>query len=144
MNLHSLIELHWTSKVAPKNLEVLLYNNKIRIVDIKCGLQIIPFDGYQCLHITRLDLSNCNLQYLPNTIGALKNLTVLNILNNKNFQLSPNIGLLSSLSELRVSGGVQNERGIMTEVPSTLHKLLNLRVLMIRNTSISMPPQNIE
>lgn len=139
-SLHNLIELHWESNVSPKNMEVLLYNNKIRLVRLKCHIQMIPFDGHRCSYITKLVLSDCHFKYLPNSICGLRCITALNILNNNNFKLSFNIGLLTSLYKLRITGSGDGEKNIMTEVPSSISKLTKLRILAIRDTSISTIP----
>ena len=69
-----------------------------------CNLQAIP-DSLGCLSsLTNLNLSYCNLQAIPNSLGCLSSLTNLN-LSYCNLQAIPDsLGCLSSLEVLCLSG----------------------------------------
>ncbi len=87
-------------------------------------------------NITSLDLSNCNLNYLPSVIKNFTFLKELNLSNNNIAYLTDDIAQLPSLEKLDVSNNK------LLEVPASLCNMLNLKMLKLNNNKIKSLPQN--
>ncbi len=81
-----------------------------------------------------LDLSNLGLTVLPETIGQLTQLRVLNLDNNRLTALPDAIGLLTHLEKLLLGGNK------LTALPSVAEQLAQLRSIDLRNNSLTSLP----
>jgi Leucine-rich repeat (LRR) protein len=135
--------LNWTTSDSVKHIDTLFKGESLHTVNIRCDLNSTHLEAYHLISLTRLDLSRCDLRYLPNSISSCRSLRFLDIMDNPQFRLSPNIGLLTSLEGLHVGCSYGKQKGIMSELPSNLSKLINLRVLVITGTCIQNFPTKI-
>ena len=88
------------------------------------------------LTVTRLDLSNLGLTFLPPEIGQLINLQRLYLKGNQLTELPPAIGQLINLEVLNLS---DNQ---LTELPLEIGQLINLKMLGLRGNQLSkLPPE---
>lgn len=85
---------------------------------------------------SELDLSGCQLKFLPREIAKLTNLTILDLSNNLLTALPPEIGELINLSKLFLSGN------LLKSLPPEIRKLKNLSTLFLFNNKLtSLPPE---
>ena len=76
------------------------------------------------------------LEKLPEAIGQLKNLTILNLSRNKLISLPESIGLLTKLTHLDAS------YNIIKDIPSSIYNLKQLQVLNLKGSFLSEAQQN--
>jgi leucine-rich repeat protein SHOC2 len=86
---------------------------------------------------TKLDLQNCELTTLPESIGNLSDLTSLNLYSNKLTMLPTGMGKLSNLVELSLG---TNQ---LTSLPESICKLTNLTSLVLSRNQLTTLPENI-
>lgn len=86
---------------------------------------------------TELDLSDCQLDFLPPEIGRLSNLQNLNISNNQLKSLPPEIGQLSNLTLLHAY------RNQLTSLPTEIGQLSNLKKLDVSYNRLEALPAEI-
>jgi len=102
----------------------------------------IPADFFTRLahilpNLKTLDVSNNDLERLPDTIGNLANLKRLNVYNNQLRSLPESIGTLANLQELDVS---HNHLG---SLPETIGTLANLQELYVSHNHLGSLPETI-
>ncbi len=83
---------------------------------------IIPHDKEALLSLMELDLSELELETIPESIGNLTNLTVLNLSNNDLSKIPKSIGNLTNLVELKLSG---NCLRFKYELPNSVQGLID-------------------
>jgi small GTP-binding protein len=96
--------------------------------------------GYQLNNqqqVIRLDLSHCQLGYLPKEIGQLHNLKVLNLQNCDLTQLPKEIGQLSKLELLNL------EWNKLTQLPKEIGQLSKLERLILCSNKLTQLPKEI-
>ncbi|NGX32177.1 MAG: hypothetical protein K1060chlam4_00218 [Candidatus Anoxychlamydiales bacterium] len=87
--------------------------------------------------ISSLTLSFCNLRYLPDSIGNLKNLVSLSLDNNKISTIPVSIGNLSNLEYLYLSNNQ------ISTLSGSIGNLTKLKTLSLLNNNISSLPDSI-
>ncbi|XP_056162448.1 disease resistance protein L6-like [Syzygium oleosum] len=116
---------------AFKNLEVLILENCSRLEQIDSSIEDMK-------SLVRLDLARCEmLKELPNGIGALQNLEILNISGTKIKELPDGIGALKNLEILNISSTE------IREISESIGALQNLEILNISSTEIKELPDSI-
>lgn len=101
------------------------------------GLTTIPPELGKLTYAVHLDLSNNQLQTLPDVVFTLPNLTKLTLTGNGLLELSPKIAQLTQLQELDVSDN------LLTELPPEIGELQSLRILTARNNQLTTLPSEI-
>ena len=86
----------------------------------------------------KLDLSGMGLPIFPADIFSIPNLKVLSLSDNQIRQVPPDVGLLTSLTQLRLNG-----HGLPT-LPAELGLLINLQTLWIQNNKLVTLPDEME
>jgi exodeoxyribonuclease V alpha subunit len=97
----------------------------------------LPSNKEDLLDLTELDLSNCELSTLPESIGNLTNLTELYLSNNQISTLPESIGNLTNLDVLYLGG---NE---LSTLPESFGDLTDLTVLGLSSNEFSTLPDSI-
>ncbi|MBQ4819859.1 leucine-rich repeat domain-containing protein [Aquimarina sp. MMG016] len=87
--------------------------------------------------VIELRLSLNNISTIPISIGALVNLTYLDISGNKIKELPVTMGNLIGLTELRVGDNV------LINIPNEIVKLTKLRLLLLNENSLTSLPEEI-
>ncbi|KAG2244766.1 hypothetical protein Bca52824_093378 [Brassica carinata] len=87
--------------------------------------------------LTLLDLSENNIVVLPNAIGGLSSLTNLDLRSNRNNQLPESIGELLNLVYLDLSGNQ------LSSLPSSFSRLLQLEELNLSCNNLPVLPESI-
>ncbi|XP_073051454.1 plant intracellular Ras-group-related LRR protein 6-like [Primulina eburnea] len=138
-------------------------SGKLEIVDLSgMCLDALPKPPMNLANICKLDLSNNNLQNIPESLTArLLNVVTLDVRSNQLKTLPNSIGCLSKLKVLNVSGNllhslprtIENCRSLeeinanfnkLTQLPDTIgFELLNLRKLSINSNKIILLPHSI-
>ncbi|MHA1104131.1 MAG: leucine-rich repeat domain-containing protein [Promethearchaeota archaeon] len=116
-----------------KELELLIKE----IIDINTCSEESPNFFYQKGHITSLYLENCNLRFLPKSIGKLQFLDSLHLNKNKLKELPDTIGDLKCLRYLIV------EHNNLISLPKSIGELDSLEILKLRYNDISNIPEHI-
>ncbi|KAL2481809.1 Plant intracellular Ras-group-related LRR protein 6 [Abeliophyllum distichum] len=135
---------------------------KLEIVDLSgMSLESLPNPLLNLGTICKLDLSNNNLQIIPESLTArLLNVIVLNVHSNQLKTLPNSIGCLSKLKVLNVSGNllhslprtIENCRSLeelnanfnqLTQLPDTIgFELLNLKKLSVNSNKLIFLPSS--
>jgi leucine-rich repeat protein SHOC2 len=84
--------------------------------------------------VAKLDLQNCKITILPDSIGNLTDLTSLNLYGNSLTSLSESIGNLSNLVELSLGNNQ------LTSLPASISKLTNLVSLALSRNQFTILP----
>ena len=79
------------------------------------------------------------LKFLPDSIGNLKNLRILDLSNNKLETLPDSIGNLTNLEELYLSNNYH-----FSKLPDSIGNLKKLEVLELEKTSLKSLPESLE
>jgi Leucine-rich repeat (LRR) protein len=118
---------NWLIKTDPDRSLVYKPGYKIyKLLDLSNrNIDYIP-NAIDQLIIINLDLHNNALRYLPDSIGNLKNLKTLNVSNNELRELPDTIGNLENLTSLDLS----NNKYLM-DLPLSLINLSNLLILKV-------------
>ena len=87
---------------------------------------------------TKLDLSNCNLDYIPDEVFNLTHLQTLDLSSNKLTRIPSAIASLTNLTKLDLTNNQ------LEKVPSAITNLTTLTVLSLRNNQINYIPNAIE
>lgn len=104
----------------------------------RCINEEIPEDLFNLTSLSRLEISNSNIETISPRISQLNGLTSLKI-ESKNLQSIPlQIGSLQNLSRLMLVGGK------ITEIPIDLFKLKRLKFLNLSSNRIKSIPKEIE
>ncbi|KAL3825634.1 hypothetical protein ACJIZ3_021663 [Penstemon smallii] len=152
------------SKSLENNIENKNKNddNKLEIVDLSgMSLDVLPNPPLNLACICKLDLSNNNLQSIPESLTArLLNVIVLDVHSNQLKSLPNSIGCLSRLKILNVSGNllqslprtIENCRCLeelnanfnkLSHLPDTIgFELLNLRKLSVNSNKLVFLPHS--
>lgn len=137
-------------------------SNKLEIVDLSgMYLDSLPNPPLNLATICKLDLSNNNLQIIPESLTArLLNVIVLDVHSNQLKCLPNSIGCLSKLKILNVSGNllqslprtIENCRSLqelnanfnkLSQLPDTIgFELLNLRKLSVNSNKLAFLPHS--
>ncbi|XP_057778863.1 plant intracellular Ras-group-related LRR protein 6 [Salvia miltiorrhiza] len=137
-------------------------SNKLEIVDLSgMSLDSLPNPPLNLATICKLDISNNNLQSIPESLTArLLNVIVLDVHSNQLKCLPNSIGCLSKLKILNVSGNllqelprtIENCRSLqelnanfnkLRQLPDTIgFELLNLRKLSVNSNKLAFLPQS--
>ena len=131
VNIKSNITKLDISNNIPKELAYLPKLNYINLINPGT----IPEYFYN--KIISLNISNSNLNNIPDEIGNLTRLDIFNISNNKIRQLPECIFNLTSLTKLYVNNNK------LTELPASVKKLTELNVLYISCNNINKLPDEI-
>lgn len=100
----------------------------------QCDADLPLSFGYHFQTLTTLIIFGCSLQMLPESIGNLTTLKVLNLERNKLSQIPDSIGQLTNLEVMNVS---TNE---LTTLPSTMEKLVELTEFRVQNNHLTIIP----
>ncbi|KAF6019473.1 hypothetical protein EB796_022215 [Bugula neritina] len=107
----------------PKDLAKLKH---LQIVAIsECNLRYVPAVLFECIAITRLDLSRNKFQMLPPEIGNLVDLEYLNMSETSIKSLPPEIAFCEKLQELNMYGNILE---MLPETMRELHELTELKI----------------
>ncbi|XP_078384326.1 uncharacterized protein LOC144666799 [Oculina patagonica] len=144
--------------ISAEELRKLIYINDKgeRVLDLSFrNLSKVPEAATELTHVQELDLkhnkltklptsinkvlwlNNNQLSELPETIGQLVNLTVLDVENNQLSELPETIGQLINLTELWLNNNQ------LSELPETIGQLINLTALWLDNNQLSELPETI-
>uniref|UniRef100_A0A2N9FYN4 Uncharacterized protein n=1 Tax=Fagus sylvatica TaxID=28930 RepID=A0A2N9FYN4_FAGSY len=117
------------SPMCPKLSTLLLQGNR--------SLKDVPDSLFEHLHgLNVLDLSNTSIEYLPNSVSNLENLTTLRLGGCVFLKRVPSLAKLTKLRKLDL------ERTEIMEVPDGLEMLVNLRYLDLNVEKLKiMPPE---
>ncbi|KAK2449410.1 plant intracellular Ras-group-related LRR protein [Trifolium repens] len=112
---------------------------KRHVVDLSgMSLESLPKSSLHLAIITKLDLSNNNLQNIPESLTArLLNLEMLDVHSNHLRSLPNSIGCLSKLKVLNVSGN------FIESLPSTIENCRDLEELNVNFNNLSKLPDTI-
>lgn len=100
------------------------------------GLTTLPPEIGELTNLVHLDLSDNQLETIPDVVFTLPNLTKLTVTGNGLVELSPKIAQLTQLRELDVSDN------LLTELPPEIGALTNLRKLTALNNQLTtLPPE---
>lgn len=104
------------------------YNSEIRELNLNdCKLENLPDSIGELVHLRCLKITLNNLTSLPKSIGKLTNLKELDIGNNQLLSVPDSIGLLTNLRELNLSS---NQLSIL---PSTIKNMKLLNIVFLKN-----------
>ena len=103
-----------------------------------CDLKYLPDSIGNFKHLKALYLRDNNLKELPKSIGKLKSLEMLDLANNNLFSIPKSVGNLKCLKELKLS---DNKLSIL---PESLKNLKLLRILYTAGNNIEKVPDFIE
>ncbi|KAK6131658.1 hypothetical protein DH2020_034672 [Rehmannia glutinosa] len=137
-------------------------NNKLEIVDLSgMYLDSLPIPPLNLAAISKLDLSNNNLQSIPESLTArLLNVIILDVHSNQLKSLPNSIGCLTKLKVLNVSGNliqslprtIENCRSLeelnanfnkLIQLPETIgFELLNLKKLSVNSNKLVFLPHS--
>lgn len=125
-------------------------------------LEGIPQWVFTLVNLTDLNITNCNISFIPLNIGNLKELISLKVGNNQLSGLTTAIGNLKKLRYLNFSLNkkirafpicickltkleilIGNECSIETKISSSFCDLVNLRILNLKSNRICWLPTNI-
>lgn len=118
----------------------------------ECNLSEIPEMITSLAQLEHLDLSSNFLFTLPDSLTKLKNLKFLNLGDNRFKEIPHIVYELSSLEHLLflninwlISGSNKNNsnRNTISEVPTEITQLINLKYLMMQGNPIQTPPEEI-
>ena len=95
--------------------------------------------GYQSQdnRVTSLNLSNCDLPFIPSNIQVLSQLKVFNLSDNGLKKLPLSICDIPNLENLNLSGNK------IEALPNDIHKLRYLKILDLRRNNITSLPEGI-
>lgn len=112
-------------------------SKKISLYINNYSIDTLPDSIGELSHLKVLDLSNNSLKYLPKEIGNLKNLEILDLRNNQIEELPIEISFLKRLESLYIS----NNR--LKELPLEIINLNCLEEIKIEKNPITKPPLEI-
>ncbi|KAL2554098.1 Plant intracellular Ras-group-related LRR protein 6 [Forsythia ovata] len=117
----------------------LVEDEKLEIVDLSgMSLEVLPNPPLSLGTICKLDLSNNNLQNIPESlIARLLNVVVLDVHSNQLKSLPNSIGCLSKLKVLNVSGN------LLQSIPRTIENCRSLEELNANFNKLSQLPDTI-
>ncbi len=98
------------------------------------GLETLPEDIGNLIHLTKLDLNGNRLTSLPVSISNLTNLTELYLNGHKLTTLPESICNLTNLTRLDLNGG------FLGSLPDSITNLINLKVLKLNNNQFNHIP----
>ncbi len=101
------------------------------------ALESLPVILIQCSALSVLRLDNNQLTFLPDGLGALKNLKVLSLRGNKLRTIPASLESLQQLSEFDLS---ENE---IEDYPDPIDRLVSLTVLSLRGNGLASVPESI-
>ncbi|KAF7852399.1 hypothetical protein BT93_L0944 [Corymbia citriodora subsp. variegata] len=101
----------------------------------RTGISELPFGNFGSL--VELRLTWLNIRELPNSIGTMKNLRVLDISSTSLVELPSAIGMLEQLEEIDASYCGR----LCGEIPTEIGNLSSLRIMRLSNTGISNIPK---
>ncbi|KAK2358711.1 plant intracellular Ras-group-related LRR protein [Trifolium repens] len=151
-----------TSERSKYNSNSIEEVERLQIVDLSgMSLDSLPNPSLNLATICKLDLSNNNLQNIPESLTArLLNIVVLDVHSNQLRSLPNSIGCLSKLKLLNVSGNliqhlpktIENCRALedlnlnfnkLIQLPDTIgYELLNLKKLSINSNKLLFLPRS--
>ncbi|MBW4617999.1 MAG: leucine-rich repeat domain-containing protein [Cyanosarcina radialis HA8281-LM2] len=105
-------------------------------------ISVLPDSIGDLVNLTVLDLEGNKLTTLPESIGDLVNLKVLNLYRNRFVTLPESIGNLTDLTELRPCKGKPG-KGNLVRLPDSIGNLTNLRNLDLARNQLTELPDSI-
>ncbi|KAK9697200.1 hypothetical protein RND81_08G020900 [Saponaria officinalis] len=114
-------------------------DNSLEIIDLRgMSLGSIPNPNINLASISKLDLSNNDLQIIPESLTArLLNVIILDVHSNQLKSLPNSIGCLSKLKTLNVSGN------LLTSLPRTIEDCRSLEEINANFNKLSTLPETI-
>jgi internalin A len=109
----------------------------IKLYISEAGLTQIPDAIGQLTNLTMLDLSENQITQIPEALGQLANLTSLSLYSNQITQIPEGIGKLANLTMLYLSSNQ------ITQIPEALGQLANLKRLDLYVNQITQIPEAI-
>ncbi|XP_022033828.1 disease resistance protein RPV1 [Helianthus annuus] len=139
-NLHKLVLLFFDRchklKSLPGSICSLHYLSFLSLVD--CGIEELPEDIGQLEYLEVLDLTRSKIKHLPDSICKLKHLRVLILDGCKVCKLPEDVGQIDSLHTLDLRSTK------IRDVPSSICKLKHLKELQLSNCSgLKKLPENL-
>ncbi|KAF5725966.1 plant intracellular Ras-group-related LRR protein 6-like [Tripterygium wilfordii] len=128
-----------SSSSSPKGTTSNIEEDRLEIVDLSgMSLDSLPNPSLNLATICKLDLSNNNLQSIPESLAArLLHVVVFDIHSNQLKKLPNSIGCLSKLKVLNVSGN------LLRFLPKTIENCRLLEELNANFNQLTMLPDNI-
>lgn len=118
------------------DLEGLAQLQSVEKLDISnSNLQELPQEIGNLSHLQELHLSNNTLLEIPTAIFSLKKLKALHVMNNNLAYISPKIGELKQLETLNISGN-----NLLT-LPAEINELSSLKQLMVSTNRLLFLPK---
>ena len=111
-----------------------LSNHNLNNSDVE---EILKYVTERNIKVTTLDLGNNHLTTLPESIGQLKSLKLLNLCNNQLAALPESIGQLESLEKLYL--GINQ----LATLPESIGQLKSLQDLHLNNNQLATLPESI-
>ncbi|XP_047160899.1 plant intracellular Ras-group-related LRR protein 6-like [Vigna umbellata] len=163
MNMYHLQQLHNHQPVTRKRERNKgLEKERLQVMDLSgMSLDSLPKPSLDLATISKLDLSNNNLQEIPESLTArLLNMEVLDVRSNQLKSLPNSIGCLSKLKVLNVSGNfieflpktIENCRALeelnanfnkLSKLPDTIgFELINLKKLSVNSNKLVFLPSS--
>lgn len=109
----------------------------LRLAKDQLALLLLSLPEYLRIRVERIHLVSCELYIIPPEIALLRNLRVLNVVDNALFEIPPVIGSLPLLEIINVSF---NEISVISE---TIGSLVHLRKLFLEANELSTIPDCI-
>jgi len=122
------------------NLGGSFYKNEIETIaktDLLTYFKNIHYTGLYNFGLTELQLYGIYLDFIPDSIEILNNLTYLNVSHNKLTKLPETIGNLTNLTHLWI------DNNKLTKLPDTIGNLNNLTYLNISYNNLTYLPNEI-
>ncbi|KAL2338698.1 hypothetical protein Fmac_013144 [Flemingia macrophylla] len=128
-----------TERISKGGIGIGIEEERLEIVDLSSmSLDSLPNPSLNLATICKLDLSNNNLQNIPESLTArLLNMVVLDVHSNQLRSLPNSIGCLSKLKILNVSGN------LVEYLPKTIENCRSLEELNANFNKLSQLPESI-
>lgn len=129
-----------TPESLPSDFEKLSELPVLRVLEIKGNINRLPASVGGIKNLEYLELLDSSIEELPAEFAQLKNLEILYINNDPEFDLKKNVGVLSQLPELNE---LHLEGDHFTQLPAEIKELQALEYLYLNDNQLRELPAEV-